>query len=177
MSVQLNHTIVRCRDRRRSATFLSQLLGRADPVRFGPFLVVELDNGCSLDFHETDEKIASQHYAFLIGEAEFDQVFGRIKERALDYWADLGRSGPHARARDQPQRRRSRALLPGSGWPPARSHHPPLRQRRPKLKLKPERPVICKQRRCAACVDEDDMLIGAPTAGARKLHQSRQAFG
>jgi len=106
-------------------TFLSQLLGRADPVRFGPFLVVELDNGCSLDFHETDDKIVSQHYAFLIGEADFDQVFGRIKERALDYWADPAARG----ARDQPQRRRSRALLPGSGWPPARSHHPPLRQR------------------------------------------------
>jgi len=31
-------------------------------------------------------QIVSQHYAFLIGEADFDQVFGRIKERALDYW-------------------------------------------------------------------------------------------
>ena len=92
MSVQLNHTIVWCRDRRRSAAFLSQLLGLAEPVRFGPFMVVELDNGCSLDFHDTDSKIAPQHYAFLIGEADFDQVFGRIKERALDYWADPDRT-------------------------------------------------------------------------------------
>src|SRR5437667_375162 len=32
-----------------------------------------------------------QHYAFLVSEKEFDQIFGRIKERGLDYWADPGR--------------------------------------------------------------------------------------
>ena len=90
MSVQLNHTIVWCRDKRRSATFLAEILGLSQPVRFGPFLVVELGNGVSLDFHETDGEIAAQHYAFLLGEDEFDQVFGRIRERRLAHWADPG---------------------------------------------------------------------------------------
>jgi catechol 2,3-dioxygenase-like lactoylglutathione lyase family enzyme len=91
VSVQLNHTIVWCRDKRRSATFLTEILGLARPVRFGPFLVVELDNGVSLDFHDTDAEIDSQHYAFLIGEADFDQIFGRIRERGLPHWADPGK--------------------------------------------------------------------------------------
>ncbi len=91
-SVQLNHTIVWCRDKRRSAKFLAEMLGLPAPTRFGPFLVVELSNAVSLDFHDTDGEIASQHYAFLIGEHEFDQVFGRIQERGVQYWADPGQS-------------------------------------------------------------------------------------
>jgi catechol 2,3-dioxygenase-like lactoylglutathione lyase family enzyme len=92
MSVQLNHTIVWCKDKQRSATFLCEILGRSRPKRFGAFLVVDVDNGVSLDFHDTDGEIASQHYAFLIGEKDFDDVFGRIRHRGLNYWADPGRT-------------------------------------------------------------------------------------
>jgi extradiol dioxygenase family protein len=88
MAVQLNHTIVRSRDRRESATFLSEMLGVAAPVPFGPFLVVEADNGVSLDFADEDGDIVPQHYAFLVGEDEFDQIFGRIQAAGLDYFAD-----------------------------------------------------------------------------------------
>lgn len=91
MSVQLNHTIVWCRDKQRSATLLTEVLGLPKPNRFGPFLVVELSNGASLDFHEVDGRISSQHYAFLIGEDDFDQVFARIRARGLQYWADPGK--------------------------------------------------------------------------------------
>jgi catechol 2,3-dioxygenase-like lactoylglutathione lyase family enzyme len=94
VTVQLNHTIVQCRDKQRSATFLTEILGLPDPVRFGPFLVVEVDNGASLDFDESDEEIARQHYAFLIGEDDFDEIFGRIRDRGLQYWADPFKSRP-----------------------------------------------------------------------------------
>ena len=90
MSVQLNHTIVWCRDQKTSATFLADILGQPAPTRFGPFLVVELANGVSLDYHETDREIRPQHYAFLINEDEFDQIFGRIRGRDLQHWADPG---------------------------------------------------------------------------------------
>ena len=90
MSVQLNHTIVWCSEKRKSATFLAEVLGLPKPTRFGPFLVVELGNGVSLDFHDTDGEIAPQHYAFLISEAEFDQIFVRIGAHGLQYWADPG---------------------------------------------------------------------------------------
>jgi catechol 2,3-dioxygenase-like lactoylglutathione lyase family enzyme len=94
VTVELNHTIVRCRDRQRSAAFLAEVLGRPAPTRFGPFLVIELDNGVSLDFYETGGEIVSQHYAFLIGEDDFDRSFGRIREQGIKYWADPGRERP-----------------------------------------------------------------------------------
>ena len=94
MSVQLNHTIVSCRDQRRSAAFLSEILGLPPATRFGHFLVVEADNAVSLDFAESSGEIAAQHYAFLVGEDEFDAAFGRIRDRGLTYWADPGKSRP-----------------------------------------------------------------------------------
>jgi catechol 2,3-dioxygenase-like lactoylglutathione lyase family enzyme len=92
MSVQLNHTIVSCRDQQRSAAFLTTILGLPPATRFGPFLVVEADNEVSLDFSETSREIATQHYAFLVGEEEFDAAFGRIREQKLPYWADPGKT-------------------------------------------------------------------------------------
>ena len=94
VSVQLNHTIVSCRDQQRSAAFLTGILGLPAATRFGHFLGVEADNGVSLDFAETDQPIASQHYAFLVGEEEFDAAFGRIREQDLPYWADPGKTQP-----------------------------------------------------------------------------------
>ncbi len=96
MSVQLNHTIVSCRDQQRSAAFLSEILGLPPATRFGHFLVVEADNAVSLDFAESSGEIAAQHYAFLVGEDEFDAAFGRIRDRGLTYWADPGKSLPGA---------------------------------------------------------------------------------
>ena len=56
--------------------------------------VVEADNGVSLDFAETTGAITPQHYAFLVGEEEFDAAFGRIRDQGLPYWADPGQSRP-----------------------------------------------------------------------------------
>ena len=100
MTVELNHTIVWCRDQKRSAAFLTEILGRPPATRFGPFLVVEVDNGVSLDFHEVEGEIASQHYAFLVSEDEFDQIFGRIVEQRLDHWADPAKREPDVINRD-----------------------------------------------------------------------------
>ena len=94
MSVRLNHTIVWCRDQQRSATFLTDILGLPPATRFGPFLVAAVDNDASLDYHQTDGDIAPQHYACLIGENDFDDILGRIREQDLDYWADPGQSEP-----------------------------------------------------------------------------------
>jgi catechol 2,3-dioxygenase-like lactoylglutathione lyase family enzyme len=75
MSVRLNHTIVWCRDKQRSAKFLASILGLPEPKTFGPFLVVELSNGVSLDFYEKAGDISKQHYAFLVSEEDFDEAF------------------------------------------------------------------------------------------------------
>jgi catechol 2,3-dioxygenase-like lactoylglutathione lyase family enzyme len=92
VSVQLNHTIVSCKDQQRSAAFITEILGLPPATRFGHFLVVEADNGVSLDYSETSNEVTSQHYAFLVGEEEFDASFARIKAQGLPYWADPGRT-------------------------------------------------------------------------------------
>jgi catechol 2,3-dioxygenase-like lactoylglutathione lyase family enzyme len=94
MTVELNHTIVWCRDKARSAAFLAEMLGRPAPVPFSHFLVVDMDNGVSIDFMEKDGPVAPQHYAFLVGEPEFDAIHQRIREKGLVHWADPARTRP-----------------------------------------------------------------------------------
>jgi catechol 2,3-dioxygenase-like lactoylglutathione lyase family enzyme len=94
MAVELNHTIVSTHDKQAGARFVAEVLGLPEPGSFGPFAVVELTNGVSLDFMEVDGEITAQHYAFLISEEEFDAVSGRLRERGLQTWADPGRHTP-----------------------------------------------------------------------------------
>ena len=91
MPAQLNHTIVAAHDAHASATFLAEVLGLPAPTTFGHFQVVEAANGVSLDFMDSGDSFETQHYAFLVGEDEFDEIFGRIRARRLTYWADPGR--------------------------------------------------------------------------------------
>jgi catechol 2,3-dioxygenase-like lactoylglutathione lyase family enzyme len=94
MSIQLNHTIVLVRDKGASARFYTQILGLPDAQPFGPFMVVALSNDVSLDFLDMRPDIPSQHYAFLVDDAEFDAILTRIEEHELDYWADPGHQKP-----------------------------------------------------------------------------------
>lgn len=94
MPIQLNHTIVAARDKQASAEFLTDILGLPRPRAFGHFVTVQADNDVTLDFLDTRDEIAPQHYAFLLTESEFDEVFDRIRGRGLSYWADPGHSRP-----------------------------------------------------------------------------------
>src|ERR1700760_4416889 len=91
MAVELNHTIVWCSDKMKSSAFLADMLGRPAPSPFLHFMVVTLDNGVSLDFIEKPGAVARQHYAFLIGDEDFDAVMSRIHAREMTYWADPAR--------------------------------------------------------------------------------------
>ena len=88
MPAQFNHTIAHSRDNAASAAFLAELLGLPEPTTYGPFKVVELSNGVSLDFMQADGRVHPQHYAFLVTEDEFDAILGRIQDKGLTYWAD-----------------------------------------------------------------------------------------
>lgn len=96
MAVALNHTIVHSHDASTGAAFLSEVFGLPAPVRFGPFLVVEATNGVSLDYMDTDEPVRGMHYAFLVTEDEFDEIFGRVQAMGLDWFAD-----PHGEQRGE----------------------------------------------------------------------------
>jgi len=88
MPVELNHTIVHATDRDATAAFLTEILGLPEATTYGPFRVVEAANGVSLDVIEDAGPVHAQHYAFLVDEAEFDAIYGRITSRSLPYWAD-----------------------------------------------------------------------------------------
>ena len=94
MSVELNHTIVHAADREASARFMVEVFGLPDPETFGPFLVVRTANGVSLDYVRSPPPISRQHYAFLVSDAEFDAIFGRVKARGLTWWADPAKRQP-----------------------------------------------------------------------------------
>jgi extradiol dioxygenase family protein len=100
MAVELNHTIVYAHDKHAEARFVSEVLGLPAPGSFGPFAVLELANGVSLDFLDTEGDVVPQHYAFLISEAEFDAVARRLSERGLPTWADPGRRTPGINTND-----------------------------------------------------------------------------
>ena len=87
MPIQLDHTIVAARDKRAAAGFLATILGLEVGAPYGPFLPVEVGNGVKLDFWESGGPIASQHYAFLVTEEEFDAIFARIQGAGVTYYA------------------------------------------------------------------------------------------
>jgi catechol 2,3-dioxygenase-like lactoylglutathione lyase family enzyme len=92
MPVKFNQTIVWSRDSKAFASFLAGILGLPDPRRWGPFEVVTTANGVNVDFMDKDGAISTQRYAFLVSEAELDQIFGRIQAQGLTYWADPART-------------------------------------------------------------------------------------
>ena len=95
MSVMLNHIIVWCRNNQLSARYVTETLGLKEAKPWGPFMVVEMSNGVSLDYHDfydLDGEILPQHYAFMVTEDDFNDIFGRIEAGGQDYWADPGLS-------------------------------------------------------------------------------------
>jgi catechol 2,3-dioxygenase-like lactoylglutathione lyase family enzyme len=94
MTVRLNHTIVSARDKKKSAIFFAEILGLPLPFMLGHFAVVQIGE-TSLDFVSTDDATASRHFAFLVSEAEFDEIFARIRERGMSYWADPFHNEPN----------------------------------------------------------------------------------
>ena len=95
MGIRFNHTLVHASDKKESSTSLTDVLGLPAASVFGPFLVVELENGASLDFISVSSTtVTPQHYAFLIDEEDFDPIFGRIRARGLGYWADPFKQRP-----------------------------------------------------------------------------------
>jgi catechol 2,3-dioxygenase-like lactoylglutathione lyase family enzyme len=88
MSIAFNHTIVAAHDKAESAAFFTELFGLPSAKPFGPFMIVELDHGVSLDFADRGDDVRPQHYAFLVSEDDFDAIYGRIRDGGMEHWAD-----------------------------------------------------------------------------------------
>ena len=87
MKIELNHSIVAATDQRATADFLTEILGLPEAEKSPPFLGVHLTNNAVLYVMEAD-RVHAQHYAFLVGEEEFDAIQARIVARGLTFYAD-----------------------------------------------------------------------------------------
>ena len=86
--------IVAARHGEQSARWFSGVFGLPEPSPFGHFWQVRTANGVDLDFDthgDGDDLFSTGHYAFLVTEDEFDEIYRRIVEREIPHWSDPGR--------------------------------------------------------------------------------------
>jgi catechol 2,3-dioxygenase-like lactoylglutathione lyase family enzyme len=85
MAITLDHTIVPAHDKAASAAFFADLFGlRADGV-VGHFVSVRVNETLTLDFDDRWKNFISNHYAFHLGDEEFDAIFARLKKAGISY--------------------------------------------------------------------------------------------
>ena len=93
MAVDLNHTIIPAKDKWVSAKFLADILNLEAGPEWGHFVPIKTSNGVTLDF-DTREDFRQQHFAFLIGEDEFDAAMAKIRAGNVKYYATPRRERP-----------------------------------------------------------------------------------
>jgi catechol 2,3-dioxygenase-like lactoylglutathione lyase family enzyme len=84
MTIVLNHTIVPARDKVAAARFFAGLFGLEFEAAKGHFAPVRVNETLTLLFDE-EADFESHHYAFHVSDAEFDAIFGRIRNAGLGY--------------------------------------------------------------------------------------------
>ena len=84
MTITLNHTIVPARDKQASAEFFARIFGLQADEKHGHFAPVRVNDTLTLLFDE-DSSFESHHLAFHVSDAEFDQIFERVRDAKLAY--------------------------------------------------------------------------------------------
>ena len=90
MTIVLDHTIVPARDKQVSARFFARIFGLGIEGATGHFVPVRVNDTLTLDFDSRTD-FDCHHYAFKVGEDEFEAIFGRIQGEGIAYG-----SGPYA---------------------------------------------------------------------------------
>jgi catechol 2,3-dioxygenase-like lactoylglutathione lyase family enzyme len=80
VTLVLNHTVVRARDKDLSAHFFADLLGLDVGAPAGPFTPVRVNDELTLDFDHRGP-VAAGHFGFLVDDATFDALLGRLDDR------------------------------------------------------------------------------------------------
>jgi len=89
MAIVLNHTIVRSRDKQRSARFFAELTGLDVGEPTGPFVPVRVNGDLTLDFDDRHEFLFG-HYGFLVDDATFDALLARLEGSSVDFGSGHG---------------------------------------------------------------------------------------
>lgn len=90
MTIILNHTIVPARDKQAAARWFGEIFGLPPSDAKGHFAPVRVNDALTLLFDDR-ENFEAGHYAFLVGEAEFDEIFGRVRAAGLPFGSAPGR--------------------------------------------------------------------------------------
>ena len=89
--MELDHTMVSARDRRKSAELLARILDVPwSETGVGPFSPVFVSDSLTLDVDQAEGDIPVQHFAFRMSDAEFDALVARLAAFGIEY-----RSTPH----------------------------------------------------------------------------------
>ena len=95
MTIRLDHTIVPTKDKLASARFFAEIFGLSVTPGRGYFSQVQVNESLTMDFSDEPDDWGmgegigrSLHYAFHLGEAEFDAIFERIKAKGIAYGSE-----------------------------------------------------------------------------------------
>ncbi len=86
MAITLNHTIVPARDKDAAARFFARIFDLTVEDS-GHFAAVRVGDTLTLDFDD-QQQFEPHHYAFHVGDGEFDAIFARVKAADIPYSAD-----------------------------------------------------------------------------------------
>jgi catechol 2,3-dioxygenase-like lactoylglutathione lyase family enzyme len=100
MPITLNHTIVPSHDKERSAQFFARIFGLNYGGPVGHFAQVRVNGDLAFDW-DNREQFEGHHYAFVVTDAEFDEIFNRLRAERIAYG-----SGPGSSTDGQTNRRR-----------------------------------------------------------------------
>ena len=84
MTIVLDHTIVPAHDNEASARFFARIFGLNYQGPLSHFAPVRVNETLVLDF-DTRSGFEPHHYAFKVGDPEFDAIFQRVKDERLAY--------------------------------------------------------------------------------------------
>ncbi len=84
MAIELDHTIVPCRDKVKAARFFARIFGLSFDGPQSHFAPVKVNDRLTLDFDDA-ENFDHHHYAFKVSDEDFDAIFGRIKAEGIAY--------------------------------------------------------------------------------------------
>ena len=98
MTVHLDHTIVPSKDKRAAAAFFAEIFGLRVTPGSTYFAQVQVNEALTLDFADEAEAWGgpgfdpatgrSLHYAFHVSDAEFEEIFSRVKAKGIPYGSE-----------------------------------------------------------------------------------------
>jgi hypothetical protein len=84
VAITLDHTIVPSHDKEEAARFIARIFDLRYAGTGGHFAQVRVNDQLTLDFASADN-VDEMHYAFLVGEEDFDAILGRIHAEGVSF--------------------------------------------------------------------------------------------